>query len=91
MLNIRRDDIDILARALAEVDRELAKCDYTPGRPPWLTAEAARIDRAVCADSTCERCGRAGLEWYPAYRTAGPRPQYAAYAACPACGEWFLF
>jgi hypothetical protein len=90
MLNIRRDDAAILARALAEVDRELRKCGWTPGRPFWVTDESAAIDEDLCRELACDRCGREGLHYYPAYRTEGPRPQYVAYAACPDCGEWVL-
>jgi hypothetical protein len=79
-----------LARALAELDAEMARCGYTPGAPPWLTVGAARIDAGVCAGSTCDRCGRRGLEFYPAHRPAG-RMSYRAYTVCPACGDWAEF
>jgi hypothetical protein len=90
MLRLVCDD-DALARALGEIDLELARCDYTPGRPPFLTDRAARIDREVCADSTCERCGRRGLEYYCGWHVSGVRHRYRAYAVCPACGEWSEF
>jgi hypothetical protein len=88
MLKIMRDDGDVLARALAEVDRELHKCGWMPGRPFWISDEMAAIDEELCRDLVCERCGRSGHHYYPAYRTEGRRPQYAFFACCRSCGHW---
>jgi hypothetical protein len=86
-LKVVRPD-DTLSRALAELDAELRRCEYRAGLPPWLRTEAARIDSEVCGGTSCGRCGRRGLTYYPGYRTAGARPQYRAWAVCPGCGDW---
>jgi hypothetical protein len=91
MLRIVREHVDALAGALADIGRELARCDYTPGRPPWLTDRAVRIDREVCRRAACERCGRKGLRYHSGWHVSGVRHRYRAYAVCPGCGHWAEF
>jgi hypothetical protein len=81
---------DVLARALAELDAGLRKCDYRAGPPPWLRVEALDVDRETCADGTCDRCGHAGMACHP-YHRPGVRRAYRAYAVCPGCGDWSEF
>jgi hypothetical protein len=79
-----------LARGLADLQREMALCELTPGPAPWLRVEAVEIDRQVCADSACDRCGHAGLLYKPYHHCRGRRA-YVAYSVCPSCGDWVQF
>jgi hypothetical protein len=51
----------------------------------------SRCRRDVCADSTCERCGALGLEYYCGWHVSGVRHRYRAYAVCGRCSHWAEF
>lgn len=75
--------------AAADLARRLTRDGYTPGAPPWLGLLARGIDRGVCADAGCGRCGHHGLSYRPFHR---PEPRsYVAVAVCPACSAAFEF
>jgi hypothetical protein len=56
---------------------------WLPGPPPHLAPWAESIDRGVCAESACEHCGNAGLDYRPEH--CGRR--YRAWAVCAGCGQ----
>ena len=53
---------------------------YKP-QPP--NHRAADIDREVCANSRCRKCGHHGLNYEPWSRPGS----YIAFAVCPNCGH----
>ncbi len=46
---------------------------------------SAAIDRAICAESVCAQCKKAGLIYLPYYNPH--MDSYRAFCFCPQCGE----
>jgi hypothetical protein len=60
----------------------LARLMQTEGyRQAAPSPTAATIDAVVCAESTCEKCGHVGLEYWPFTKPGS----YVAYGVCPQC------
>ena len=66
----------------AEAEAALRRQLFTPGCPPWLTEQSARIDAASVGRMACGACHVRGLDWQPWHRGAS----YKALAVCNHCG-----
>lgn len=59
--------------------------DYERGFPNWGLIDGGTIDREVCEESECPKCGHKGLIVKPFINRE--RKSYRAFAECPECGE----
>jgi hypothetical protein len=67
---------------LSDLTQRLTDEGYREGAPERVSAEAVAIDREVCAEASCDECGRHGL----AYLALHAGRSYVAVAYCKGCG-----
>ena len=70
------------ARPVVDIKREMTEAGYHEGAP---NMDAAALDGSVCAEASCPKCNRQGLQYLPYTKQTAYRKIYKAYAACPNC------
>jgi hypothetical protein len=77
-----RNDVPAGFATLAEAEAALRRQLFTPGCPPGLTEQSARIDARAAGRMRCASCHVLGLDWLPFHRGTS----YKALAVCNRCG-----